>query len=144
MMEISINGDFTQGRKQMTEIRKSKVQERNKLERERKKKQKENQYTGSLENRIKKLDHEINMYSVSKMMPTRHNNRIVINGKLLQDFIKKLKGFHYTIEDKEQSLKLKYGREYGKWTGELELFDLSNYFAGFTDMPELETYDFLD
>lgn len=143
-MNYKINGDFSKGRELMKHIRSEKAKERNKLERAIKKKQKENQFTGKLEGELSRLNLEINRFSVSKMIPLKLENGVVVNGKIFERFIKKLRGFFYTLQAQENTLQVRYGKIYGEWTGELHLHDVSHYYEGFNDIPELEIFDFLD
>lgn len=140
-MEIVIDGEFSKGKELMKKRRRSCMAEINKLE---KKLEKLKVAPNRELNQLESLRKMLLIYSISKTVPVKHNTGIIVNGKLLQAFMKKLKGFQYTISSNEQSLKLQYGRRYGEWTGELELFDISSYFEGFTDIPKLEVYNFLD
>lgn len=135
-MELSIVGEFTEGKELMKVRRQNLMSEINKLEREHKK-LKALPPTNEL-NRLESLRKKIPFYSISKTLPVRHNTGIIINGKILLAFMKKLKGFQYGLENTDRSLKLLYGRKFGEWTGELELFDISHHYEGFTDIPELE------
>lgn len=139
-MDVSIVGDFKKGKELMKAKRAESMKQIRKLER---KHEKLNLPPAKEVKELEALQKTIPFYSVSVTTPAKYEN-VIINGKLVLNFIKKLKGFHYDITTTDDSLKLSYGRKLGEWTGELELFDLSSYFEGFTDIPKLEVYNFLD
>lgn len=141
-MNITFNGDFTDGRELMKVKRQQLINEIKRLEKEHKKLE---AYPPQSElNHLESIRSKLPFYSISKTVPVEFKD-IIINGKLLKAFIKKLKGFQYQITTNEHRLKLEYGRKHGNWIGELELFNLSSYFKGFTDIPKMEvSYDFLD
>lgn len=141
-MKIIILGDFKEGRELMKQYRAEHIMRISEL-----KKTEQNTSKGDkmreLESAIKFLNESIPIFSVSRTIPAEHKG-IVFNGKILQAFVKKLKGFHYQITTDETGLNLEYGRKHGEWTGELQLLNLSDYFKDFTDIPRMVIdYDFL-
>lgn len=78
---------------------------------------------------ISNLENLVRKFGKSNMEPARAGN-IVINNKLYEQFIKKLKGFEAQVEVTEGKFILQYGKDYGNWTGSLKLYDLSSHFEG--------------
>jgi|SRR5699024_5609644 len=134
---ITITGDFKKGKEQMKEKRKENMKQLNKL---RKKLEKEALQSVSEEEQLEYLENSIPVYSVSLTLPAEIEG-LIINGKLLQSFLKKLKGFQLELTVQEESVLLQYGEKQGEWTGEMELFDISSFFEGFTDIPKIERGD---
>lgn len=83
------------------------------------------------------LEKLIPVYSVSVTIPATYEG-LIINGLLLTRFIKKLKGFRYEVQVDDKKLILNYGKRWGRWTGRLELPDLSEYFKDYPNIPRLE------
>jgi len=134
---ITITGDFKKGKEQMKEKRKENMKQLNKL---RKKLEKEALVRVSDKEQLEYLGNSIPVYSVSITLPAEIEG-LIINGKLLQTFLKKLKGFRKELIVQEESVLLKYGEKQGAWTGEMELYDISSFFEGFTDIPKIERGD---
>lgn len=78
---------------------------------------------------IEDLENLVQRFMKSRMEPARAG-KIIINNKIYEQFIKKLKGFEVEIAIEEEKLVLQYGKVYGKWTGRLELYDLTSHFEG--------------
>lgn len=83
------------------------------------------------------LEKLIPIYSISVTIPATYEG-LIINGLLLTRFIKKLKGFRYEVQVDDKKLILNYGKRWGRWTGRLELPDLSEYFKDYPNIPRLE------
>lgn len=79
----------------------------------------------------------IRQYSVSLTLPVKTPEGIIINGKVLQQFLKKLKKMYYEIHSSTKSLVVYYGNSPSDWSGKLHLYDISEYFKGFENIPEL-------
>lgn len=86
---------------------------------------------------ISDLDLLISRFMKSKMEPRRVRN-IIINYKLLDRFLKKLKGFKTKSTITDNMFLLQYGKDPNNYTGKLELIDLSEYFEGYGEVPEVE------
>src|SRR5690625_6366705 len=99
----------------------------------RKKLEKEALVRVSDKEQLEYLGNSIPVYSVSITLPAEIEG-LIINGKLLQTFLKKLKGFRKELIVQEESVLLKYGEKQGAWTGEMELYDISSFFEGFSDI----------
>ncbi|MBT2696376.1 hypothetical protein J7E79_02855 [Bacillus sp. ISL-40] len=76
------------------------------------------------------------MYTPSKTLPVKVAG-IMVNYKLYESFMKKLKGFQTKLVIAEDSLKLEYWR-HGSSKATLELVDISHYFEGFKHIPVAE------
>ncbi|GGP07316.1 hypothetical protein [Oceanobacillus neutriphilus] len=88
-----------------------------------------------LENRVKKLTDLINRFKPSNTEP-RYVDGLLINYKLYQRYIKKLKGFSIRHEILPDKLLIYYHD--GSTRGKLELFDLSGPLEGLSDFPKGE------
>lgn len=137
-MKITIKGDFKTGRESMKLERRRLTSEIRKLER---KHEKLRVMPSNKElNQLRSLQKKVPIFSVSLTIPVKYEG-IVINGKLLQAFNRKLRGMYRQITADEKKLVLHYGHRPKEWIGELELYDLSHYFKGFTDIPKLVIKD---
>lgn len=134
MIEIK-NEAFAKGKEMMKKLRADNQKEIRRLEKITSGKGRRNlteKEFGSLE----WLKRSIPIYSVSKVLPVKYGG-LIINGKLLKAYVKKLKGFEIKVQSDEEKFILRYGKERGKYTGRLELYDLSEFFQGFPNIPEL-------
>lgn len=77
----------------------------------------------------------VRKFMKSKMEPAKAGN-IIINNKIYEQFIKKLKGFEVDISIEEDKLVLQYGKIQGEWTGVLELYDLSSHFNEYGEVTK--------
>lgn len=93
-----------------------------------------------LEVYIKDLQAHIRRFMKSKMEPARVGN-IIINNKIYEQFMKKLKGLHYETSVTDNRLIIEYGKKPGNWTGKLELYDLSHHFEGYGEITKEVTLD---
>lgn len=135
-MPLIIDGDFKLGKELMKEDRKRRMNAIRKLERQH---AKLNVTPPVSElNQLEALRKKIPFCSVTETLPAKLDNGLIINAKLLQAFMKKLRGFQYKFTITDDSLILHYGKRHGTWTGKLELCDISTHFKGFTDIPKLE------
>src|SRR5690625_3085539 len=116
---VEIKGSFAKGREQMKVLRAEKVKELRKLSK------------GINSSKVNELKAQIPIYSVSLTIPAEIKG-IVVNGKLLQTFMKKINNMPHEFFFYKDKLRIQYGKYYGEFTGSLELKDLSNYFEGFT------------
>ena len=135
-MNITVSGSFTKGRKKMIESRKQQVSLKNSLEKELKEKQRKNEFPDNLKAAISKIDNAIRIYSVSKTQRVELEG-IVINYKLLQNFLDKLSNFDINLTAAENALVLSYSKPFSSNKGKLTLYDLSSYFEDFTDIPKV-------
>lgn len=71
-----------------------------------------------------------NIYTVSKTLPASYEG-IIINALLLERFLKKLNSKVIRFEKAEKSIFVYYDN------GHLELYDISEYFSDFNNIPEL-------
>lgn len=141
-MEIKIVGNTAKVKEQMKKERQERKSEIAALER--KKKKAKGILTQPDQKRLNHLERTLHIFSVSSTLPADFQG-LIINGKLLQAYLKKLKGCDYKIEKKDESVKLWYGRERPYLNGLLELHPLNHYFEDYEDIPKLEIhYDFLD
>lgn len=90
-----------------------------------------------LENQIRELTDYINRWKPSNMEP-RYVDGLLINYKLYQRYIKKLKGFTIRHEILPDKLLIYYHD--GSTRGKLELFDLSGPLEGLTNFPKGELH----
>ncbi len=116
---------------------KDKRAELSKLRKERRKLTKAGSWDkkNTLDKTIEDLDFYIRGFMKSKMEPARVEN-IIINNKLYEQFLRKLKGLHYEITVTNDRLIIEYGKSPGNWTGKLELFDLSSHFNGYGEITK--------
>lgn len=77
------------------------------------------------------------MYSTTSTFPVKVGG-IIINYKLYQAFMRKLKGFEMRISITESSLALMYWKRNGSAKGILTLDDLTPYFENFRYVPVAE------
>ncbi len=77
----------------------------------------------------------VRKFMKSKMEPAKAGD-IIINNKIYEQFIKKLKGFEVEIQIAEDKLILQYGKTYGSWTGTLELYDLTSHFEPYGEVTK--------
>lgn len=96
------------------------------------------QYKGNYSG-ARKRAHEINdrllrFYS-SKTFPVRVGS-IVIDYKIYQSMVKKLKGFETEIILTDYSLRMLYWKTGTRNKGILELSDIQSYFEGFQNIPD--------
>lgn len=77
------------------------------------------------------------IYSHSKTLPVKVGH-VVINYKLYQSFLKKLKGYEIELLIKGDYLELHYCKPFSKSKGTLILDDISQYFKGFKHIPIAE------
>ncbi|MBN6205561.1 hypothetical protein JYK21_03775 [Ralstonia pickettii] len=130
-MKLTVVGDFKAGKELMKLYRAEAVKEINKIERKR-------QYSSNDISRLYKLEKQRLFYSVSKTLPARVEG-IVINVKLLQSFIRKLGSkYDYSIKVEDKNLILNYKSRSGKGQGSFTLYDISEAFKNFTNIPKLE------
>ncbi|MFA1819024.1 hypothetical protein ACDX78_02270 [Virgibacillus oceani] len=145
-MEIKIVGSTTKVKEKMKKERQERKSEIAALERKKKKAK------GILippdQERLNHLERTLHIFSVSSTLPADFDG-LIINGKLLQAYLKKLKGCDFKIEKSHEttlpSIKLWYGKERPYLNGLLELYPLNHYFEDYEGIPKLEIhYDFLD
>jgi len=77
------------------------------------------------------------MYSPSKTMPAKIGS-LVINYKLYESFMKKIKGFQTKTMLGKNCLKVEYWKLGNRSKGVLELQDISYYFESFKHIPNAE------
>lgn len=134
-MEVKFKGSVTKVKEQMKKDRRGMKAEIERLEKEKKKNK------GILpvkdKKRLNHLERTLHIFSVSSTLPADFEG-LVINGKLLQDYLKKLKGWSFKLEKTDESIKLWYGRERPYLNGLLELYPLNHYFEDYEDIPKLE------
>lgn len=138
-MSISIEGDFAIGRELMKQNRKNRSKEITRLSKEHDKMYENN--TGSpvsTSNKIERLEKSIQFCSVSLTLPAEIDG-IIINAKLLQAFMKNLnKDYRTSFTVDEYKLQLDYWNRFKHSDrGNLTLFDISDHFKGYTDIPKL-------
>lgn len=122
---------------------KDKREKLSKLRKERRKLKKDSDYSNKLndlDKSIEDLNSYIRRFMKSKMEPAVVGD-IVINNKIYDQFLKKLKGLHYEITVTNDRLIIEYGKKPGIWTGKLELFDLSHHFEGYGKVTKEVTLD---
>lgn len=83
-----------------------------------------------LEVSIKELDQYIRRFMKSKMDPVKVEG-IVINRKIYEPFMKKIKGLHVEKKFEDNSLVVYYGKSSVELTGKLVLQDLTPHFEPF-------------
>lgn len=128
MIEIR-NEAFTKGKAMMKSLRSDNQKEIKKLEKLK------GAQAFEVSEDINQLRKSLDVYLVSKVLPVRYGT-VIINGKLLQAFMKKLKGYEVEFEATEdKGFKVKYSKENSK--GVLFLEDISKHFQGFPSIPEL-------
>ena len=88
----------------------------------------------TLQDKLRKNDLLLLMYTPSKIMPARIGS-LIINYKLFEAFLKKIKSFERRIVLTDHSLKVEYWKLGNKTKGVLELEDISYYFEGFKHIP---------
>jgi hypothetical protein len=79
----------------------------------------------------------VKVYTVSSVIPVQIEDKI-FNYKLLNDFQKKLKGFYTSVEIDGYTLILRYGKRPGDYTGQLQLYDITEYFKTLQKIPKAE------
>lgn len=139
-MQIQIQGEFTEVRKTMKTLRQEKATIRRKLEKELKEKTEKKQRTDNIKNQLRQIEREINIYTFTKTWPVKVQN-VLVNGKLLQDFLKKLNGFQTNLTVNDKSITLTYSKPFSSNKGELVLYDLSKYFQEITYFPTIVLKD---
>lgn len=88
---------------------------------------------GKVENKINELEQFIKTFSKSNMQPVKIEG-IVINFKLYERFMKKLKSFHIEQELKDNKLFVHYNN--GSSKGTLTLEDISEHFPDTSKIQE--------
>lgn len=83
--------------------------------------------------KIGAAEKELAFYDIRKVKPVKVDG-LVINLKLLEDFVKKIKHLPVDFEVKDTFL-LKYPK------GRLELLDLSHKYKDFEDFPEVTIFE---
>lgn len=137
-MPIKVIGDFKEGREIMKDTRRRHMSRIRSLE----KKHDRlilNGGRGLPTSELKELNQLYDLIpfcSVSSMLPARVDG-IIVNVKLLQRYIRKLRGYDLKISVKDNSLILEYEGIFKKSKGYLRLYDISNHFEGYPDIPEL-------
>lgn len=86
------------------------------------------------ENELKRNELLKMIYSPAKTLPVKVGG-VIINYKLYQAFIKKLKGYESRITIDGNCLRLEYWKPFSKSKGTLILEDISCYFEGFQQIP---------
>lgn len=86
--------------------------------------------------KIALLDNQLNMYSVSKVLPVRVG-QIVINYALYKKMLPKWKGFDVSLRLTGDRLLVEY-KNNGSTNGVFTLLDMSQYFKDFKHIPVAE------
>lgn len=133
-MTVKINGSHTKVREAMKEKRKDVNKEIRRLVKKRRTKQTLSVDEG---NRLKNLEKSIPVYSTGKTLPAYYQG-IIVNSKIVQSFMKKLKGLNYTIEINDGALEIRYSSSKDRQKGLLVMNDLTPYFEGMADIPVME------
>lgn len=126
-----VNPDLQALKEEMQTMRKLKTTTSSAIE----KRYKDNSYS-----RDKALKHNAllqQMYSTTSTFPVKVGG-VIINYKLFQAFLRKLKGFEMRINITESSLALTYWKRGESAKGILSLDNLSEYFEGFKHIPLAE------
>lgn len=122
---IVIKGDTSEVREYMRKKRRETVKGIKELERSEVDREK-----------LKELRAAVAIYTQSYSMPVQIET-IVINGKLLEKFLKRISGMPYEFFLHEDKLRVCYGEKPGKFQGVLELQNLSKYFKEPIIFPRL-------
>jgi len=130
-----VNGSFEQLKAEMKhnqEIVKRQIKE---LEKERKQKK---YLTESEQKRLQELEKLFRLYTPSKVLPVRiESTDLIIDSKIYQSFMKKIKGFSFEITVIADSLRIRYKSAFQS-QGYIEFYDLSPHFADFQNIPVAE------
>lgn len=88
-------------------------------------------------NMLNSMAFQANLYKVSKTLPVRVEG-IVINHKLYSSFMKKIKGYKTSILMQSDGMVVNYWKQgtLNQGKGVLKLYDLSEYFKDFENVPE--------
>ncbi len=128
---LLVNGDFEKVKAEMKEAYKAKADVARALKKLHKKPYERPVFVNQKIDALEKLQ---GIYKVSQVLPVRIEG-LIINYKLFNAYIKKLRGFKVELflflED--EFLVLEYQKDQTK--GLLELRDLSQYFKGFDHIP---------
>ena len=95
----------------------------------------------TLRQRVERLQAQVNQYDSRKIHPVKVNNGIIINGKLINEYLKKSKGKHVMYEITSDHLILHFQDRLSN--SKITLNDLSGYFTGW-DIPEWDSGDLID
>lgn len=96
------------------------------------KKEKGKKLPRDAEVKIEALEHRKSMYGISYILPVRVGE-IVINFKLYETFMKKIKDFQIDMTISDKCVQVVYRKE--KTQGILVLEDMSSYFEWFVHIP---------
>lgn len=96
------------------------------------KKEKVKKLPKDAEAKIEALERTKGMYGVSNILPVRVGE-IVINFKLYETFMKKIKDFQIDMTVSDECVQVDYRK--GQAQGTLVLEDMSSYFGGFEHIP---------
>lgn len=139
-MPLTLIGDFEVGRELMKADRKRRMSRIRSLEGKHDRMLDRNTPPPrAMSNEIDQLRSLIPYCSVSSMLPAKIDG-IIINAKLLQAFMRKLKrDYRLSVTVDEHKLTLEYRNRFNKGNkGVLVLKDISKHFKNFTDIPTLE------
>lgn len=127
-----VNGSFEQLKaemKQNQDIVKRKIKE---LEKKRKQKK---YLTESEQKRLQELEKLFRLYTPSKVLPVRiESTDLIIDSKIYQSFMKKIKGFSFEITVIADSMRIRYKSGFQS-QGCIEFYNLSSYFTEFQNIP---------
>src|SRR5690625_4809743 len=125
---IETKGNFSKGRNLMKSKRAEALKEIRKLE-------KKYNLTTEESYRLEFYKKTVPVYSLSQNLTAKYEG-LIVNSKLLIQFIKHLKDMNWEISIEGDTLKLQYlGKNSG---GLLEVYDVSPYFEDFNDIPEMK------
>lgn len=87
-------------------------------------------------NQVNHHEKDLKIYSSKYVLPAKFKG-LIINYKLLMDFLKKIKKFDIQLEIEDGNLIVKY-RDFKGIKGVLHLSDISFYYEGIHGIPEIE------
>ncbi|MFT4415300.1 hypothetical protein ACLM5H_15675 [Fredinandcohnia humi] len=133
-MTIKVIGDFEKVKSEMKKANKSISDEIKAI-----KKPYRRNTPHHVQHRIDYLASKGRIYSVSKVLPVRIDG-IVINFKLYEAFMKKLKDFETNVLSTPEGIVVQYWkrRSLAQGKGLFKLYDLNKYFKGFEHIPNAE------
>lgn len=90
-----------------------------------------------IESRIQKNKDAMKLYDIKKV-ELRKTGAYVINMKVYQEFLKKIKGMYYTIQVGHLGVELRYGKTHELNEGILVFYNQAERYATIKNIPELE------
>lgn len=127
-----VNGSFEKLKAEMKHNQEIVKRQIKQLEKERKQKK---YLTESEQKRLQALEKLFRLYTPSKVLPVRiEGTDLIIDSKIYQSFMKKIKGFSTGVMVLADSLHIRY-RSGFQSQGYIEFYNLSPHFAKFQNIP---------